>query len=101
MTQKQFEKYAKEGKTVVSMDFVEGREGMCTTGVAGNPQIYLDQISKKLGYILLQVHASAEQNVDIPKIMDLISDNAKVYYAKFAAYYAKQNGEKVDDKVNE
>ena len=37
MTKQQFDKYAKEGKTVLSMDFVEGRERKSTTGVSGNP----------------------------------------------------------------
>lgn len=95
MTTKQFEKYAKEGKTVLSMDFVEGREGMCTTGAAGDPQVFLDQIARKMAYIMLEVDAGSTEKVNIPQIIDTVADNAKVYYAKFAMYYA--NRKKAED----
>lgn len=89
MTSKQFNKYAKQGKTVLSMDFVEGREGMCTTGVVGNPAIYLDQIAKKLGFIMLQLQSGSKENIDVVKVIDTLADNTKVYYGKFAMNLAK------------
>lgn len=93
MTTKLFNKYAKEGKTVLSMDFVEGREGMCTTGVSGEPKLYLDQIARKIGFIMLQLQAGSPVNEDVPKIIDAIADNAKIYYAKLAkAYLSNKEG---------
>lgn len=93
MTKQQFNKYAKEGRTVLSMDFVEGREGMCTTGVSGNPQLYLDQLAKKIGFIMLQLQAGSNENENIPKIIDAVADNAKVYYAKLAKSYLENKKE--------
>lgn len=90
MTSKMFNKYAKQGKTVLSMDFVEGRDGMCTTGVAGDPNLYLDQIAKKLGYIMLQLQSGSQEKENIPNIIDTVAENAKVYYAKLAMYTAKE-----------
>ena len=93
MTKQQFNKYAKEGRTVLSMDFVEGREGMCTTGVSGNPQLCLDQLAKKMGFIMLQLQAGSNENENIPKIIDAVADNAKVYYAKLAKSYLENKKE--------
>lgn len=98
MTKELFNRFAKQGKTVVSMDFVEGRDGMCTTGVSGNPRIYLDQIARKLGFIMLQLQSGSSQNENIPKIIDAVADNAKLYYAKLAKMYLEKetNNDKTD-----
>lgn len=98
MTKQQFNKYAKEGRTVLSMDFVEGREGMCTTGVSGNPQLYLDQLARKIGFVMLQLQSGSSNNEDITKIIDAVADNAKIYYAKLAKAYleTKENKQEQD-----
>lgn len=98
MTKQQFDKYAKEGKTVLSMDFVEGREGMCTTGVSGNPHLYLDQLARKIGFVMLQLQSGSPNNEDITKIIDAVADNAKIYYAKLAKAYleTKENNQEQD-----
>ena len=98
MTKQQFNKYAKEGRTVLSMDFVEGREGKCTTGVSGNPQLYLDQLARKIGFVMLQLQSGSSNNEDITKIIDAVADNAKIYYAKLAKAYleTKENKQEQD-----
>ena len=81
LTKEKFEKAAKQNKTVISMDYIEGEEDSCTTGVYGNPNIILEQISKKVAFIFAQLTASCK--IDAVKNIDILCDNIKVYYAKF------------------
>lgn len=91
MTRSNFEKYAKNGRTVISMDFVEGKEELCTTGVSGNPNLVLDQLARKLAYVFLQLQSVTK--CDVVKNIDILANNVKVYYAKLVAANA-QKGKK-------
>lgn len=83
MKRNEFEKFAKQGKTVISMDFVEGEEDLCTTGVVGDTALILQQIAKKLAFIFVQLTKAVK--IDAIKNIDVLCNNIKVYYARIMA----------------
>ena len=87
MKRSDFEKYSKQGKTCLCMDFVEGKEELCTTGMSGSPALILDQIARKVAYIFLQIQVLTK--CDVVKYIDVLADNIKAYYAKFIAAQSK------------
>lgn len=96
MTQTKFKNYSKKGKTVLTMDFIEGMEGACTTGAAGDPQIWLDQLAKKTAFLMLQLKKT-NPDTDIMGIVNTLSDNVKVYFAKLAKIYLQSVGAEKDN----
>ena len=83
MKRDEFEEYARQGKTVISMDCVEDEEDLCTTGVVGDTTIILQQIAKKLAFIFVQLTKAAKINAI--KNIDVLCNNIKVYYARMMA----------------
>ena len=83
MKKSEFEKLVAEGKTVISMDYVEGDEDRCTTGAYGDIKIILEQIAKKVAYIFAQLTKYAK--IDAVKNINILCDNIKFYYARFMA----------------
>ena len=83
MKKSEFEKFIAKGKTVISMDYVEGIEDRCTTGVYGDTKLILDQIAKKVAFVFVQL--TRYTKIDAVKNIDILCNNIKVFYAKFMA----------------